>query len=1197
MFVYLSKKIAIPNQNKVRCLSWSSEHGYIACGGDYGLLKVLKLDVFESKVISGLSTPRNLSMNQTLEGHHNSVQDVLWNDKYQKLTSSDASGLIIVWMMYRGSWYEEMINNRNKSVVCGMAWTADGMKICIAYEDGAIIVGSVDGNRLWGKDIKSIKLSCVEWSPDGKILLFGSVEHQVHAYDQFGNFISKVPLPAIEGVYGRSYHSTTANTANVVDVKWFKSEIHSAGLVIAFSNGLLQFMRNECDESPIIIDCAMNVACIRWNNSGTILAVTGRNNNEPENKRNFVKFYDPTGELLQTLRVPGKEISTCSWEKDSLRLAVAVDCYIFFANIRPNYKWCYFSSTVVFAVPVSYVESDTNQGSVVFCEINSNQKHVKNVKYLQAMTAFGSYCVFSTKTQEIDSTKSTVNSQSSTLTVYNTIGSPVDCVDIDVPVCHLAMNSNRVFAASKDCFYVWKFKVPVIIEEPKVSETAQSRAKSAAHRLKYGIDEQDLFYDEIARLSSVFVSKTDQINCITVSEKILIVAQDIGCFQVYNLPQASLAYKFSVNCKPVRIEINCDSSKLAIADNEGILVIYDLDENQNLNNAGKLMHFERKDVWDFKWAIDNSDLFAVTEKAKLHTFSALEPEDAVQSYGYVCCIEDLIVKTVLIDALIIDFNCSEDEINIEKYIVNIETKRLKEMKEIIEKSGLSEATKFVEQNEHIKLWRLLANYALNELDLTAAELAFVHCKDYKGIQFTKRVAKMQKDELKKAEVFAYFGQFDEAETTYLNADRKDLAISLRKLIGDSSKVVQLIKSDFSSVNDKILKDALSALGDDYVDRHQWSEAVTYYEQCAAWERLFECYSILEDYDGLIRVLKNIEADHVLLPEIGRIFETTGMCEEAVEAYLKCHKTDFAINCCVNLNEWKTAIKLAEEYDVPDIDPILHQYASHLLAKEKYFDIVELYRKANRVNDAASVLLKIAEEAKKKNSVSPILLKKIYVLIGFLYEERSTITKDNQRVNVLSSLLKDDQSVNTAATVFRANDQPWKGAEAYHYYILAQRQLHEGYVDAAMKTSLHLIDYDDFIDAEDIFSLIALASCVNHNFKLCSKAFIKLESLDTISEQRRKEYENLSVSIFTKHPPREARNIAKSDCRYCETMIPDWCVVCPNCNIKFPLCVASGRPIMDSNQQWTCKKCNHHAYRSELVTYSNCPLCHHPFTTL
>jgi len=61
---------------------------------------------------------------------------VTWNEDYRKLTSSDENGLIIVWMLHKGIWYEEMINNRNRSVVTGLKWTADGTNICIVYEDG-----------------------------------------------------------------------------------------------------------------------------------------------------------------------------------------------------------------------------------------------------------------------------------------------------------------------------------------------------------------------------------------------------------------------------------------------------------------------------------------------------------------------------------------------------------------------------------------------------------------------------------------------------------------------------------------------------------------------------------------------------------------------------------------------------------------------------------------------------------------------------------------------------------------------------------------------------------------------------------------------------------------------------------------------------------------------------------------------------
>ena len=61
---------------------------------------------------------------------------VVWNEVHHKLTTSDQNGLIVVWMLHKGLWYEEMINNRNKSVVRDMRWNREGLKICIVYEDG-----------------------------------------------------------------------------------------------------------------------------------------------------------------------------------------------------------------------------------------------------------------------------------------------------------------------------------------------------------------------------------------------------------------------------------------------------------------------------------------------------------------------------------------------------------------------------------------------------------------------------------------------------------------------------------------------------------------------------------------------------------------------------------------------------------------------------------------------------------------------------------------------------------------------------------------------------------------------------------------------------------------------------------------------------------------------------------------------------
>lgn len=68
--------------------------------------------------------------------------------------------------------------------------------------------------------------------------------------------------------------------------------------------------------------------------------------------------------------------------------------------------------------------------------------------------------------------------------------------------------------------------------------------------------------------------------------------------------------------------------------------------------------------------------------------------------------------------------------------------------------------------------RLLAEAALQKLDLKTAEQAFVRCKDYQGIEFVKRLGNLQSESMKQAEVVAYFGRFEEAERMYLDMDRR-----------------------------------------------------------------------------------------------------------------------------------------------------------------------------------------------------------------------------------------------------------------------------------------------------------------------------------------------------------------------------------------------------------------------------------------
>ena len=83
---------------------------------------------------------------------------------------------------------------------------------------------------------------------------------------------------------------------------------------------------------------------------------------------------------------------------------------------------------------------------------------------------------------------------------------------------------------------------------------------------------------------------------------------------------------------------------------------------------------------------------------------------------------------------------------------------------------------------------------------------------------------------------------------------------------------------------------------------------------------------------------------------------------------------------------------------------------------------------------------------------------MYVLGALLVEEhqqqmRKTTTGVGSRSSALMGLmdLEGMDSTGTSNIV----DGAWRGAEAYHFLMLCQRQLYEGYVDAAMKPALQL----------------------------------------------------------------------------------------------------------------------------------------------
>ena len=212
-------------------------------------------------------------------------------------------------------------------------------------------------------------------------------------------------------------------------------------------------------------------------------------------------------------------------------------------------------------------------------------------------------------------------------------------------------------------------------------------------------------------------------------------------------------------------------------------------------------------------------------------------------------------------------------------------------------------------------------------------------------------------------------------------------------------------------------------------------------------------------------------------------------------------------------------------------------------------------------------------------------------------------------------------------------------------MFTQSHLAANNVETALVVAMRLMEYDDLINPTDSYSLIALTSLYAKNFGICSKAFTRLEGMEsgdvtnelpggaaigalalestdldvtatvapkesaakaptkpsatarllpTVSpEDSPRKFGDLAIKIFTKNTPQDT-TADRVKCLKCGTLNKDWAPICQNsgCHQPFTTCILTGKAIT-TQKTWQCGTCHHRAIEAEMSGWENCPLCHSP----
>ncbi|GMT12757.1 hypothetical protein PFISCL1PPCAC_4054, partial [Pristionchus fissidentatus] len=614
-------------------------------------------------------------------------------------------------------------------------------------------------------------------------------------------------------------------------------------ILIAYSTGALQLMRDISDTAPIAVRFPnITLTSAQWSPGGGFFAATGHNLDAPPLDRLILIIGTAYGEKLRVIKNPGNSLTDCAWDPTGLKVALAIDNGVFYATIRPDYLWTYGGHSVVYA----YSEGIPDEHTVVFYETRLQESYTKHLRGLKALTGHGDYVCYVCRHEESKTSTAVYAAQ-----LCNGIGTPVDFKTLEIDPKFVCMNATSAVFASPESFVIWHFSLPRKIDislrfVPRTTDTSM---------------EQVYFLDTLIPLTDTSFKRrkgVDSICCICMGDSFFLAATDSGHLFKFSLQDGSLINRFVICAHPEKMELSMMYRKLAVLDSMMVLKFYEMHDDK----AEPIPHEDKKEIWSFCWDQESDDSIAVNEKGKMTVYRNGEAEEGQATTGYICQFRGLAVRSVLVDNFM-HYRESPER----RFIVDMEIKVLREAKVMLERQGITDAVTFIEKQQHPRLWELLAEHALLKLNIAVAEHAYVKLKDYGGIQFCKKLTEIQDPEMQRAEVYAHLGKINEAEQIYKKADRMDLVIEMRKKYNDWLTLMNtLVTEKMSKIgDDDLLKEARNQVGDYYVEKLNWKNAMVYYGMTHNFPRVLQCALQLDDFDTILSLPAKVpDGDEFLL---------------------------------------------------------------------------------------------------------------------------------------------------------------------------------------------------------------------------------------------------------------------------------------------------------------------------------------------
>ncbi len=1206
MYCSLIKKFTVTNKENLLQLSFNKTINLISIVGTKGFVNLMDFNSFnEISLTNSIFRQSDVGSNLLLKHHQDDVIIVLWNEKKEKLTTCDKSGVIVIWGCNEGNWEQTMVNKRKKEFnITHINWSKQGDYVCFSYEDGYVILGHVNGDRKWGKSYEK-NIYLIEFTPNEKNILLACENYNILIVDLNGTLIGEIEIEKSllnVKIVTLSYYDYLWNEnidLNNQEYEYYDYEDASSdnnlnvrkNLMVVFQNSNFLFYHNEFDQNykKIKIDELNYVIKAEWSILGDFFVVCGFL--EKDNSKTIICFYNSQYEFMTYLLSPEPIID---FDFSFSTLYLLSDKKIYYGIIKQKFIWCFLIDTLVYAT-----HSDDEYYTLIFWNTKLNEYNYKYVRNIIGICSFNNLCLITSKNED----------DTFLLILSNSIGCAIDNKIINIKPLFYSINETHVVISDENYIYLWQFRG----KEKKENEEGNEYSNLPLIFLnKKNQKEICFFIDDIPNINMEYnldtfnpnkISK-DVVSALTLSNDFLFVVCESGKGIRYNLLSLTSIDKYNFEKNINSIGMSPSSRYLWTINENNLLCLYDIEKDDKKYKGIKL-NFEKKDIWAVEWHKVKSNerkedelSFSFFEKNKLNVINNLKTEDIYLYDAYLAIYSNMTITLVKLEQIMSKHWKTKHNAN--EVIIKLESKMLKEFNDLMkgDETNLEDLLKYVEEHPNEKLWKELAKYSLENLNFDIAEKCFIQTNDYNGLQLIKKLKNIEDDNLKKAEIAQYFNNYEEAEEILKKNDRQDLIVDMNMKLGKWDKVIDIMKENGINENDENMKISLLNQGNQFLEKKDYDNAEKCYKKTGNIKGLANVYFGKEDYENASKLIDEIKEGDDLLNEMGEKFETYGLLDEAVKCYLKNNNVGNAINSCIKLNRWDKAFEIAEKYNYYEFDELIKNFSDELIQKGKKMDLIDLFRKSHRHINAAKIINSIAEDFQLLK-MNPLTMKKIYVFYALEMEYYNTITdnhiskkfdKNNIQVKeTFDNLINTDLSNLTRKIL----NNYWSGAEAYHYYMLCQVFLYKKNYKNALKCALRLVLYEKYLGIKNVYSLIALSAFLNKSYKYCSKAISKLENLKDLKPRIRNCYKELAVKIFIRN---DCENIderfLKCPNKNCENEISEYALNCEECGNIFSACVITGQSIF-TKDYFKCKRCKHKSLKSEIYgkKIKHCPMCH------